>query len=107
MVESSATDAALPPEGAALVTTRHLVKVFGKTRALDDVSMEVNAGETFVLIGPNCNRNTTLKRTQLGKAAPHTRAARRGSLSPPARAISPSRGPIPGWFTRPGMMKPG
>lgn len=70
MVESTSAEMAQPPQVDALVTVRHLVKAFGKTRALDDVSMEVNAGETFGLIGPNGSGKTTLIRTLLGIAAP-------------------------------------
>ena len=81
MVESSAA-------GAALVTTRHLVKVFGKTRALDDISMEVNAGETFGLIGPNGSGKTTLIRTLLGIAAPTSGEALLLGQRMPNRAVS-------------------
>ncbi len=56
--------------GASLVAARNLVKLFGKTRALDAISLEVNAGETFGLIGPNGSGKTTLIRVLLGVGAP-------------------------------------
>lgn len=72
MAELSQPSTGAPDTRAAeaLVSVRHLVKVFGKTRALDDVSMDVSAGETFGLIGPNGSGKTTLIRTLLGIAAP-------------------------------------
>ncbi|MGZ3581254.1 MAG: ABC transporter ATP-binding protein [Ktedonobacterales bacterium] len=51
-----------------------VVKVFGgrhaQVRALDDVSFQVAAGETFGLIGPNGSGKTTLIRLLLGLGRP-------------------------------------
>jgi ABC-2 type transport system ATP-binding protein len=47
-----------------------VTKVFGKLRALDGVSFDVAAGETFGLIGPNGSGKTTLIRLLLGLARP-------------------------------------
>lgn len=88
MVESSLADTAQPADGAALVTVRRLVKTFGKTRALDDISMQVYAGETFGLIGPNGSGKTTLIRTLLGIAAPTTGEALLLGQRMPNRAVS-------------------
>lgn len=88
MVESSLAEAAQPPQSAALVSVRHLVKTFGKTRALDDVSLEVHAGETFGLIGPNGSGKTTLIRTLLGIAAPTSGEALLLGQRMPNRAVS-------------------
>ncbi|MDE3229660.1 MAG: ATP-binding cassette domain-containing protein, partial [Chloroflexota bacterium] len=52
------------------VSVRHLMKRFGKLAALDDVTFDVRAGETFGLIGPNGSGKTTLIRLLLGMAAP-------------------------------------
>lgn len=52
------------------VSARHLVKSFDRLRALDDVTFDVVAGETFGLIGPNGSGKTTLIRVLLGMAAP-------------------------------------
>lgn len=70
-----------PPEGASSasgagaaerppVAVRDLVKTYGDTHALDGVSFDVSAGETFGLIGPNGSGKTTLIRLLLGMAYP-------------------------------------
>jgi ABC-2 type transport system ATP-binding protein len=60
------------PGGEILVSVRHLMKTFGHgrdaTRALDDVSLDIAAGETFGMIGPNGSGKTTLIRILLGIA---------------------------------------
>jgi ABC-2 type transport system ATP-binding protein len=67
------SDAAQPE---APVSVRHLAKTFGKLRALDDLSFDVRAGETFGLIGPNGSGKTTLIRVLLGIATPTSGEAR-------------------------------
>ncbi len=47
---------------APLIETRGLSKLFGATRALDDVSMSVEPGEAFGFLGPNGAGKTTLIR---------------------------------------------
>ncbi|HSN09531.1 MAG TPA: ATP-binding cassette domain-containing protein [Hanamia sp.] len=45
-----------------MITLEHVVKKFGNTVAVDDVSFEVNAGETHVLLGTSgCGKTTTLR----------------------------------------------
>ena len=43
-----------------VVVIEHLVKQFGKLRAVDDLNMTIHSGETFGLIGPNGSGKTTL-----------------------------------------------
>ena len=71
MAERSPTASGAPEVSTtAPVSLRHLVKTFGKMRALDDVSFDVRAGETFGLIGPNGSGKTTLIRVLLGMVKP-------------------------------------
>ncbi|HEX9058246.1 MAG TPA: ABC transporter ATP-binding protein, partial [Ktedonobacterales bacterium] len=58
---ASATHTATAP-----IVLDRVVKRFGDVRALDGVSFDVEAGETFGLIGPNGSGKTTLIRLLLG-----------------------------------------
>src|SRR5579872_3753459 len=53
-----------------VVVIEHLVKQFGKLRAINDLNMTINTGETFGLIGPNGSGKTTLIRLLVGLARP-------------------------------------
>lgn len=45
-----------------MIKVEHLVKTFGTTKAVDDISFEVNTGETLALLGTSgCGKTTTLK----------------------------------------------
>jgi ABC-2 type transport system ATP-binding protein len=44
---------------AAVITVDHLHKSYGRTRAVDDLSFEVEAGEIFGILGPNGAGKTT------------------------------------------------
>jgi ABC-2 type transport system ATP-binding protein len=87
-LSTSSSASAAPPADDALVSVRHLVKAFGKTRALDDVSLDVNAGETFGLIGPNGSGKTTLIRVLLGIGAPTSGEARVLGYRMPDRRVA-------------------
>ncbi len=48
--------------GLALIEIRNLVKRFGDKMAVDNISLEVNAGEVFGFLGPNgAGKTTTIK----------------------------------------------
>src|SRR5262249_56575946 len=63
---------ALDTEGrmSALIETRHVSKLYGEFRALDDVSMAVNAGELVSVVGPNGAGKTTLVNLLTGLLTP-------------------------------------
>jgi ABC-2 type transport system ATP-binding protein len=50
----------------ALVSLRNVSKVYGQFRALDNVSFNINEGETFGYIGPNGAGKTTTMRILVG-----------------------------------------
>jgi iron(III) transport system ATP-binding protein len=52
------------------VSICNLVKSFGRLRALDDVSLEIVAGELFFLLGPSGCGKTTLLRSVAGFCVP-------------------------------------
>jgi ABC-2 type transport system ATP-binding protein len=53
-----------------LLRTAHLTKDYGRCRALDDLDLEVGAGEVFGLLGPNGSGKTTALRLLLGFLRP-------------------------------------
>ncbi len=55
-----------------MIHITHLTKRFGDFVALDDVSFEVEAGETFALLGPNGSGKTTALKCLVGLAVPNT-----------------------------------
>ena len=59
-----------PANGEPMVVVNQLVKQFGKLRAVDNLSMNIHAGETFGLIGPNGSGKTTLIRMLVGLILP-------------------------------------
>lgn len=53
-----------------VVMVSNLVKQFGKLRAVDNLAMNIYAGETFGLIGPNGSGKTTFIRILMGLVRP-------------------------------------
>src|SRR5437867_12834653 len=50
------------PQDPIVVQARHLTKVYGKQRAVDEVEFSVRRGETFGLLGPNgAGKSTTMR----------------------------------------------
>jgi ABC-2 type transport system ATP-binding protein len=57
-------------EGDEMIATDGLTKVYGSTRALSDLTMEVRKGEVYGLLGPNGSGKTTTIRLLLGLLRP-------------------------------------
>jgi len=53
-----------------IISVSHLTKVYGELRAVDDLSLEVGAGEIVGLIGPNGAGKTSTLRCIVGIQAP-------------------------------------
>jgi ABC-2 type transport system ATP-binding protein len=53
-----------------LLRTEHLTKDYGRSRALDDLTLSVGRGEVFGLLGPNGSGKTTALRLLLGFLRP-------------------------------------
>jgi ABC-2 type transport system ATP-binding protein len=73
MAEASLdTEKAKGPEDQTppMVEIKHLIKQFGKLRAINNLDMNIQAGETFGLIGPNGSGKTTLIRMLVGLMRP-------------------------------------
>ncbi len=66
-----------------MITIEHLTKSYGKFKALDDVSLKFEAGQTISLLGPNGSGKTTLIKSILGLVI-----AERGAISINDKLIS-------------------
>lgn len=53
-----------------MIIASNVTKSFGKFKALDDVSVQLNKGQVIALIGPNGSGKTTLIKTILGMVVP-------------------------------------
>ncbi|MCI0516980.1 MAG: ATP-binding cassette domain-containing protein, partial [Woeseiaceae bacterium] len=51
---------------SSLISARHVSKSYGRLRAVDDVSFEIEKGRIMGLIGPNGAGKTTLLKAVLG-----------------------------------------
>ena len=80
-------EASSPP-----IVVESVVKAFGDLRALDGVSLRVEAGETFGLIGPNGSGKTTLMRLLLGLGRPTSGVVRVLGKRMPNRGVAGSIG---------------
>ncbi|MBL8878577.1 MAG: ABC transporter ATP-binding protein [Phycisphaerales bacterium] len=60
------------------ISIQHVVKTFGRVRALDDVSLEIERGELFFLLGPSGCGKTTLLRSIAGFYTPDSGSIRFG-----------------------------
>lgn len=79
-------------EAGAPIMVESVVKAFGAQRALDGVSLRVEAGETFGLIGPNGSGKTTLIRLLLGQGRPTSGVVRVLGQRMPNRRVAGSIG---------------
>lgn len=78
--------------GSPVVVIHELVKQFGKLRAINNLSMTINAGETFGLIGPNGSGKTTLIRMMVGLMRPTSGSIRIMGERIPSTRIAPHIG---------------
>lgn len=53
-----------------MIIASNVTKTFGRLKALDNVSLTCNKGQTIALIGPNGSGKTTLIKTMLGMVVP-------------------------------------
>jgi ABC-2 type transport system ATP-binding protein len=81
-----------PGSGSTVVVISELVKQFGKLRAIDNLNMTINTGETFGLIGPNGSGKTTLIRMLVGLMRPTSGAIRIMGERIPSARIAPHVG---------------
>src|ERR1700712_4625235 len=66
-----------------LLETRNLVKSYGATRALDDVSLSVPVGESLALVGRNGAGKSTLVRMLTGLDQPDSGSVSFGGTPAP------------------------
>src|SRR5450759_2291573 len=81
--------------GEPVVVVKQLVKEFGKLRAVDDLNMVINTGETYGLIGPNGSGKTTLIRMMVGLSRPSGGTITILGERMPSRKVSPRLGYMP------------
>ena len=85
----------MSPTSQAVIEVSDLVKVYGETRAVDDVSFEVDRGELFGFLGPNGAGKTTTIRILSTLLKPTSGAARVAGLRRDGRAGRGTQAPRP------------
>jgi ABC-2 type transport system ATP-binding protein len=68
-----------------MLTLTHASKKYGKTLAVDDLTLEVRPGEIFGLLGPNGAGKSTTVHLAVGLLTPDSGAVAIGALGSPAR----------------------
>lgn len=81
--------------GEPIVVIEQLVKQFGKLRAVANLTMTINTGETYGLIGPNGSGKTTLIRMMVGLSRPSSGTITILRERMPSRKVSPRLGYMP------------
>src|SRR5205807_5633849 len=79
----------------SMVVVEQLVKQFGKLRAVANLTMTINTGETYGLIGPNGSGKTTLIRMMVGLSRPSSGTITILGERMPSRRVSPRLGYMP------------
>jgi ABC-2 type transport system ATP-binding protein len=75
-----------------VIVIDQLVKLFGKLRAVDNLTMRIYGGETYGLIGPNGSGKTTLIRMMVGLIRPTSGSIRILNERIPSSKVAPSIG---------------
>src|SRR3989475_199326 len=81
-----------PANGEPMVVVNQLVKLFGKQRAVNNLTVNIHAGETYGLIGPNGSGKTTLIRMLVGLMRPTNGTIRVMGQRIPSSKVSPHLG---------------
>ncbi|GHO75679.1 ABC transporter ATP-binding protein [Ktedonobacter sp. SOSP1-85] len=92
---SKAGDAAMEQQsrvGEPVIVLEHVAKRFGSLYALKDLSLMINAGETYGFIGPNGSGKTTLIRLLVGLSRPTQGTISILGKRVPSQAVAPAIG---------------
>ena len=84
---------AAAPTTEALLRIRGMTKAFPGTRALDDVDLDLAAGEVHALVGQNGSGKSTLIKVLAGYHAPDNGPRWSSAASRSASATRPPRAP--------------
>ena len=82
MLNSEASTLRPLPTGEIVLAAHHVSFSYGAERVLDDVSLEVRAGEFAALAGPNGSGKSTLLRVLLGLAPPNAGTVQTFGVAP-------------------------
>lgn len=74
-----------------MIAVEHITKLFGSTRAVEDVSFHVRRGESIGLLGPNGSGKTTIMRILTGFFPPTAGHARVGGLDAAEQSLAMRR----------------